>query len=358
MGKIEWSEYQWNPLTGCTMVSPGCTNCYAMKMAHRFKGVHPKYEGTTKVTDGGKVIWTGQINLDEKALMEPLTWKKPRRVFVNSMSDLFHESVPFEFIDKVFAVMALTPHITYMVLTKRPERMAEYMNEIQTNRIVQFGKYAGMRLDDIQRSKGRVWQIASKGKPDYKLPGWPLPNVWLGTTVENQEQADKRIPELLKCPAVVRFLSCEPLLGPVDIKEYLHESICKQYGRCAKCDPQLGEPFEEAIDWVIAGGESGREARPVHPDWIRSLRDQCQAVGVPFFFKQWGEWMPWQPDNRPTYWKGQNGYTIHGEFLDAEFFNGDNRCAFQKIGKKAAGRLLDSREWNEFPVMGGSEGER
>lgn len=322
MGKIEWSEHQWNPLAGCTMVSPGCTNCYAMKMAHRFKGVHPKYEGTTKVTDGGKVIWTGRINLDEKALMEPLSWKKPRRMFVNSMSDLFHESVPFEFIDKVFAVMALTPHITYMVLTKRPERMAEY-----------FGN--GVRVASI------FWEREARLIAKERFQSFPdlLPNVWLGTTVENQEQADKRIPKLLECPAAVRFLSCEPLLGRVNLEFLVDNSI----------DHLDFYNYKKAIDgiqWVIAGGESGHGARPVHPDRIRSLRDQCQAAGVPFFFKQWGEWLPMDHLKEDQYWDSKKSSSVGSGISTNSVF---------KVGKKAAGRLLDGREWNEFPVVGGSE---
>lgn len=330
MGKIEWCDQQWNPLAGCTMVSPGCTNCYAMKMAHRFKGVHPKYEGTTRVTDGGKVIWTGHINLDEKALMEPLTWKKPRRVFVNSMSDLFHESVPFGFIDKVFAVMALTPDITYMVLTKRPERMAEYFNHPFIPALDGWKKAA--------KSFPKISQWKSETVWDY-MPQ-VLPNVWLGTTVENQEQADKRLPYFLEFGAAVRFISCEPLLGPVD--------LLKQY--------PVGKgsiPYGALVDWVIAGGESGHGARPVHPDWIRSLRDQCQEAGVPFFFKQWGEWLP---TNRalssseiavlPDVWDESTGKCL--ELQDGS--------TYVKVGKKAAGRILDGIEWNEFPMVGGSEG--
>lgn len=264
--KIEWTDATWNPVTGCSKVSEGCRNCYAQTFAERFRGTPGHY------FENGF-----DITLRPDKLDQPLKWKKPRRIFVNSMSDLFHEDVPFDFIDRVFVVMSLAEHHTFQILTKRPSRMKEYL------------------------SKNRLKHIG--------LNEWPLLNIWLGVSVENQKAADERIPLLLQTPSAVRFLSCEPLLGPVNLS-------------------MRTDRFEmvPGIDLVIVGGESGYNARPMHPDWAMSIRDQCQAAGVAFFFKQWGEWAP----------------VLNPEPHAAA-------KAFNKVGKKKAGRLLDGREWNEMP---------
>ncbi len=243
---IEWTDETWNPVVGCTRVSPGCQHCYAERMAKRLSKnpSTPQYAGT--VDDNGR--WTGQVNLVESALLKPLSWRKPRMVFVNSMSDLFHESVPDEYIDKVFAVMAQAHHHTYQVLTKRPERITEWA--------------AGAHLRMTRCFRNFHDYTESVGP-------WPLPNVWLGTSAENQATLDERLPHLLATPAAVRFLSLEPLLGPIDVRGRL-----------------------DGIDWVIVGGESGPGAQPMHPDWVRSIRDACVEAEVAFFFKQWGEWLP------------------------------------------------------------------
>lgn len=221
---IEWTDCTWNPVAGCTIVSPGCTHCYAMRMAARLERMGlPKYEGTTR-RSGGRQVWTGRIRLDEAALELPFRWKHPKRVFVNSMSDLFHESVPDEFIGRVWSVMAATPRHSFQVLTKRPERMLSVF------------------------AKSRLPQLS---------------NVWLGTSVEN-EDFKPRIAILRKVPATIRFLSLEPLLGPL--------------GRLSLCN----------VHWVIVGGESGPKARPLRHEWVEKIRDQCEEAGVPFFFKQWG----------------------------------------------------------------------
>lgn len=325
MSKIEWTDRTWNPLAGCTVISPGCTHCYAMRMAHRLEAMgQEKYQGTTWKTDGGKILWTGRINLDEKALLEPLKWKKPQRVFVNSMSDLFHENVPFEYVDKVFAIMALTPHITYQVLTKRPERMAEFL-------VWKKRDWACLGPGCIiEKIFFRPWENVKAFENGFNQHfQFPLPNVWLGTTVENQKEADARIQNLLRCPAAVRFLSCEPLLGPVEFS-----NVTKR----ADAVSQLGKKALSGIHWVIAGGESGHQARPVHEKWIRSMRDQCQAAGVPFFFKQWGEWIPNGQQKADTQVQGVN--------IDLII---DKKTWSHRIGKKAAGRLLDGVEWNQFP---------
>jgi protein gp37 len=202
---IEWTDATWNPVRGCALVSAGCTNCYAMRVAHRFSGDSQPYAGLTKLTSHGPV-WTGDVTLWPDVLDVPLRWRRPRRIFVNSMSDLFHEDVPEEFIDKVFAVMALSPQHTFQILTKRPVRMRDYLLTVQ-NDDKDFNRWsnAGVEITD---SPCAVIDDAD----------WPLPNVWLGVSVEDQATADERIPLLLQTPAAVRFLSCEPLLGPVDLK--------------------------------------------------------------------------------------------------------------------------------------------
>jgi len=244
--KIEWTEASWNPVRGCSIVSPGCTNCYAMKMAHRFSGKGKAYDGLTKLTKGGPV-WTGKVSLHPELLDWPLRRRKPLRIFVNSMSDLFHEDVPDEFIRAVWCTMFDTPQHTYQILTKRPQRMLEYLLP---------------RLS--------IGGIIAK----------PLDNVWLGVSVEDQARADERIPLLLQTPAAVRWISAEPLLGPISF-----EGCWVEYA-----DPAIHENWLERLDWIVVGGESGPGARPMQLDWVRSLRDQCHAVGTPFFLKQLGRW--------------------------------------------------------------------
>lgn len=292
MSSIEWTDETWNPTTGCTPVSPGCLNCYAATFAHR--GLTPAHRGLTVLRDG-RAVFNGTIKLHEDRLAIPLGWKKPRRVFVDSMSDLFHPGVPFDFADRVFAVMALCPQHTFQVLTKRPERMAEYFST------------GSMRAGEIQLS-GVRW-LAGPEKPGEKhehstsrtvgadrylsamWKDWPLPNVWLGTSIENQDTADERIPHLLKCPAVVRFLSYEPaldevsLIGPLGL--YGHLGI---HADGSEFGPNYHKNESRRCDlhWVIAGGESGHGSRPANIEWFRSVRDQCKAAGVAFFMKQLG----------------------------------------------------------------------
>jgi protein gp37 len=234
---IEWTDATWNPVRGCDKVSPGCKHCYAEVFAERWRGVpgHPFEQGF-------------DLRLVPEALSKPLGWRAPRRIFVNSMSDLFHEDIPDDYIGKVFDVMASCPQHQFQLLTKRAARMFEWVND-------NFHPH--------------------------------LPNVWVGVSVENQKYADERIPYLMGTPAAVRFLSIEPLLGPV----------------------LLGEAWDPArINWVIVGGESGAGAREMKAEWVRSLRDECVAAGVAFFFKQWGG-----------------------------------------VRKKIAGRTLDGRTWDAFP---------
>lgn len=298
VSKIEWTDSTWSPVTGCTKVSEGCDHCYAETIAHRFAG--------TKAYPNGF-----DVTLRPERLDQPLRWKRPRKVFVNSMSDLFHEDVPDDYIARVFAVMALAPQHTFQVLTKRPGRMRSLLSS-----------------EDF---KSAVF-LATEGRFEGYFP-WPLPNVWLGTSVENQKWADVRIPLLLDTPTAVRFLSCEPLLGPVELSPWL-------------------------LDWVICGGESGPGARPMHPDWARSLRDQCQATTVPFHFKQWGEWglqgdstrqcFIW-PDGSTQDARGLYSSPITGALIPTEIPTRPGWIHMVRCGKRTAGRELDGQTWDEYP---------
>jgi protein gp37 len=282
--KIEWTDATWNPIRDCTRKSEGCRNCYAEVMAARFSDPGQWGHGLAQrvALPGGGIDhrWTGKVELVDSALDLPLRWRRPRRIFVNSTSDLFHEKVPDEWIDRVFAVMALAPQHTFQVLTKRPERMREYM----------AGLGGGGRTDIMSRAGGRLLRAAENAtrnaphvRYDYNAR-WPLPNVWLGTSVEDQATADDRIPHLLATPAAVRFLSAEPLLGPLSIA-HAYTTGAALAVLFAKLERGDVDPRGN-LHWVICGGESGPGARPMHPDWARSLRDQCQAAGVPFFMKQ------------------------------------------------------------------------
>lgn len=262
-----------------------------------------KYQGTA-ARRGGVDVFTGLLRLDEAALEQPLRWKKPRRIFVNSMSDLFHESLSDEWIDRVFSIMALAPRHTFQVLTKRAARMRDYCQ----------------RLYHTEDPAGC---------------GWPLPNVWLGVSIEDQRRADERIPPLLVTPAAVRFLSCEPLLGPIDLRLFAG----------------LESPRASKLHWVIAGGESGPKARLMHPGWARGLRDQCAAAGIPFFFKQWGEWAPWIGARLEDIVQ-HRAASVHGLTggVEREVIPSDPRWELMcRFGKQTAGRLLDGREHNDFP---------
>jgi protein gp37 len=336
---IEWTDASWNPIrarnktTGkvgwhCEHVSEGCRNCYAESINRRL--------GTGVDYKPGELTNNVEVFLDEKMLLAPLHWKRPRKIFVGSMTDLFATFVTAEWLDRVFAVMALCPRHTFQLLTKRPERMREYINPSTCARIF------GARIDNHPSgTSGRLYEFID-------LLPWPLPNVWLGTSVEDQPTADERIPHLLNTPAAIRFLSCEPLLGPIDLRRI--EAVKNTYDargglkRCGiRIDALTGTYLEsrvqypnDKIDQVICGGESGRNARWMHPDLPRSLRDQCAASGVPYFFKQWGEW---HPDGQ-AWGDGMLGLVvIPGEEIQ-----------FHRSGKKLAGRLLDGRTHSEFPA--------
>ncbi len=276
--KIEWTDRTWNPTRGCSRISEGCRNCYAERQAARFVNQgevgHGPFGGfATKVN--GHPAWTGNVQLIESKLNEPLSWRKPQRVFVNSMSDLFHENLSDEAIDRVFAVMALCPQHTFQVLTKRPARMQAYFAGEPLHRWVRLywrwlKESDGVLLSTLKRDG---WSWAG----DEIWPGF-LPNVWLGVSVENQKAADYRIPMLLQTPAAVRFVSYEPALEPVDFDKYLRPHWTTLPG--ADSPPWL--------DWVIVGGESGPGARPFDIAWARSTIEQCEDAGVSCFVKQLG----------------------------------------------------------------------
>lgn len=369
---IEWTDATWNPIVGCSIVSKGCTNCYAMKVAARMEHILDAtktytpdaphhYRALTKPSKAGPV-WTGRVNLaPDKILTQPLRWTRPRRIFVNSMSDLFHESVPDEWIDKIFAVIALTPEHTYQILTKRPERMSDYIRKVE------FHESCSIKEHLVHWSP-------------------PLPNVWLGVSVEDQRTADERIPYLLETPAAARFVSCEPLLEPVDLDNLeppdtdghlsaltamtWQEHYDEAWKNTRPTEDESEEDFLDwfgiteitdkkmhpTLDWVIVGGESGKDARPMHPDWVRAIRDQCASAGVPFLFKQWGEWAPGENCDGPLMRKEKTAAWWAGEWsfsaitpCEAEQQHAEDEPTLYRVGKRKAGRRLDGIIHDAYP---------
>lgn len=328
---IEWTDATWNPVTGCTKVgTPGCDHCYAETFAERWRG-----------TKGHYFERGFDVQLRPDKLDLPLRWTKPRKVFVNSMSDLFHDKVPDEYIARVFAVMALADHHTFQLLTKRHGRMRSLLNSHEFRMMFQ-----------------EAWQNEpGPDGPEAYSPPWPLPNVWLGVSAEDQKRADLRIPALLDTPAAVRWISAEPLLGPVN----LHTDPIEAGG-----NPFWGSQ----LDWVVVGGESGSGARPMHPWWAESLHRQCVAAGVPFLFKQWGDWTPMAPlkngrfdfsngiamtDDGNTYNAGDLDWPDgprRGEAIRADFPH-HHPTSMYRVGKKAAGRELyhDGRTFDGYPQV-------
>lgn len=349
---IEWTEQTWNPVAGCSLVSPGCTNCYAMVQAARLldrPGSH--YEGTTKRVNG-KPVWTGKIGIaPDSILLAPLRRKKPTMYFVNSMSDLFHESVPDAVIDRIFAVMALSPQHTFQVLTKRAERMRGYLSAARGHPVA-IEAMAMTWKEMADNPKSNVGSGVMLQGDIVHLKEWPLPNVWLGVSAERQQEADQRIPHLLATPAAVRFVSAEPLLGPVDFR-FLQPGdppveIDALNGTHGVLRPHGGHNAK--LDWIIVGGESGPGARPMHPDWARSIRDQCQAAGTAFFFKQWGGWWPrdqWYYN--PELMLPDDDYVANGNAPGVFVF--DDGEIMHNLGKNRAGRLLEGVEHNAMPQV-------
>lgn len=389
MSEIEWTDKSWNPVVGCSKVSDGCKHCYALSMAHR-NASNPKtphYHGTTE-RRSGKTVWTGKIGVaPDRIWEEPLRRKKPTTWFVNSMGDLFHPNVPDALIDRVFAVMALCPQHRFQVLTKHPERMREWFSERwQASRFDQgtgrdtrvrevieeminpiFGgwadRYADTENNDHWTDEGQCIALQFD---------WPLSNVWLGVSVEDQARADERIPILLDTPASVRFVSCEPLLGPVDLcavatskrlealqgydndgEDYTFNALSSDdfyslIGANGEIVDTVDGEYRSALDWVIVGGESGPAARPMHPDWARELRDQCSTAGVPFFFKQWGAWTP-------DIHMGRHTCLVHPDGLVCDEHPHrpdwpDAQAQMFQVGKAKSGRLLDGVTYDGMPT--------
>lgn len=371
---IEWTDATLNFATGCTKVSEGCRNCYIdrtppFRMAGR-RFVHPAGR------DSGDPGATTGVELHPERLDQLLRWQRPRMIFTPSLSDWLHDDVPDSLLAQLFAVIALTPRHTYQLTTKRPARGRSLLRSERFRRSV-----VGAILDRL--GDGRL--PAHLDPLELHERWWPLRNAWIGVSVEDQAAADLRIPILLDTPAAVRWISAEPLLGPVDVAKYLTRSdacpTCDGSGslpvpggaqQCPDCEYDHCSARPGGVDWVVAGGESGPDARPMHPDWARTLRDQCQTTDVPYLFKQWGEHgevpklradglydmtMPGitVADDGTVYHPGELAYPDgprYGEAIRA----GHDRAhltAMYRTGKKAAGRELDGRTWDEYPSPAG-----
>jgi protein gp37 len=357
MSKIEWTDETWNPVTGCSPVSPGCVNCYAERMSTRLAG-----------RCGYPADRPFAVTLHPEKLEEPLRWKKPRMVFPCSMSDLFHKSISDDYRTQIFAVMALSPRHTYQVLTKRAEEMLAFMTWLAEEPADTLSDAAG----DLFGEEAHCWVanwlngwsrpegIVDDNPCNGTVPRWPLPNVWVGATICNQEEADRNVPLLLQTPAAVRFVSVEPMLGDIDLDGKLPIWRCQACGEAPAISEgwrwngnnwqhhhgypvgHIDADYFPGIDWVICGGETGAGARPVHPGWVRGLRDQCVSAGVPFFFKSWGDWAPEDQYTGPV-------ETIAVPLKNFRLVEG---FAFHRVGKKAAGRKLDGRVWDQLPLRG------
>lgn len=329
-------------------------------------------------------VWTGEVRFNEQWLTQPLRWKRSRKVFVAAHGDLFHEAVPDEVLDRVFAVMAAAPQHTFQVLTKRSSRARAYLSAPETlGRIIAALQALSEKLgtgkssrDPMGSAGWNAWAAAENlklGNEQSSWPGWPLREVWLGVSVEDQRRADERIPDLLATPAAVRWISAEPLLGPVDLEAMpfsggdprhrwsalTGQAIMHATGAGGQPDftVRLDAPIRPHLDWVVVGGESGPGARPMHPDWARSLRDQCAAAGVSYHFKQWGAWAELDQAKAADEagWQGNRDWMVlsrdgaldipDGRWPDADL----GEAAVVRIGKKAAGRLLDGKQHDSFP---------
>jgi len=324
MSKIEWTDKTWNPITGCTKISSGCEHCYAITMSNRVAGIKSSpaskhYQGTVRKMAKGGLNWTGRINMIEERILDPFSWKKPTMVFVNSMSDLFHEDVTWSFLDKLFAVMIASDRHTFQILTKRADHMAEYC--------ISRAEKPYRIIDAAEKinPKGMAIHLKVAGyldamkKRSYK---WIPPNIWMGVSTENQQMANLRIPLLKMVPAEVRWLSCEPMLGHIDLAGKL-----------------------EGLHWVVTGGESGPKARPAHPDWISDIRDQCTIAGTPFFFKQWGAWIP-EVELKAIIEAGDHPKEFRPYKVKVV-----DRAMMHRTGKKNSGNKLEGNTHLEYPNL-------
>lgn len=330
---IEWTHIPgykgetWNPITGCIKISPGCANCYAETMLMRFGRSGPFLPGN-------------EIHRHDDRLGIPFKWKAPRAVFVNSVSDTFHEDVPDSFLVKIYAVMALTPQHIYQVLTKRPDRAPGLRNLGWL-----WGEVIKTEADQIRRLN-----------PGLKLPEydgtWPLPNVWLGTSAENQYWANDRVPKILQCPAVIHFVSCEPLLSHIDLYKLKQPSGDEIDGFYGWREPKTLERVY-GLDQVIVGGESGnsKKIRPMHTEWARHLRDQTKIAGKAFFFKQWGKYRPMSDEEvRATPSKARH-VSLDPHEREITRMLEETDIAMIKGSKGSNGHVLDGQTWQEFPSV-------
>ncbi len=354
---IEWSDATWQIVTGCSVLSPGCTNCYAMRLAGTRLRNHASREGLTKATKAGPV-WNGEVRFNRVWLAQPLEMRRPRMIFVAAHGDLFHEGVLDEWLDEIFAMVAMSPQHTFQVLTKRPERMRAYLADRGTPVRVALAAaqiaYAG---------ESGLLQVDVPAARD----AFPLPNVWLGVSAEDQRRADERVPILLDTPAAVRWVSAEPMLGPIDFTRIagdigvgLHSYDALRGLNIHQDDGDQATRVNR-LDWIVVGGESGPGARPMHPNWARSIRDQCAEAGVPFLFKQWGAWGRASP--KPSGTPGRYAFASappHSDFMPAmivpidtyprqiDLFGG--AIVMELVGKKATGRRLDGVLHDGFPA--------
>lgn len=352
--EISWTDETWNPTSGCDRVSRGCDNCYALGMAKRLKAMGaPGYQVDGNPTTSGPGF---ALSVHPDRLGLPLKWRKPRRIFVNSMSDLFHKDVPDDFIASVFAVMAMAPQHTFQILTKRHARMRVLLGDdwfvSEVTQHIAALSVDGHSMDHL---------VDAEGGQDW----WPLRNVCLGVSVEDQKWADIRIPALFDTPAAVRWISAEPLLGAVNLGRFALRPSERQQG--GSWEYGHGEDMHgngrkwvaapaTQLDWVVCGGESGTGARPMHPRWARSLRDQCVAARIPFHFKQFGAWgiAPEGESRASDRWVNLDGTTV--EAVAGYAGNvGPSAILMRRLGKKAAGRELDGRTWDEYPTTNGGD---
>lgn len=344
--KIEWTDATWNPITGCSVTSPGCKHCYAMQLAGTRLKHHESCAGLTQDTSAGPV-WTGEVRLNEQWLYQPIAWGKPRMIFVCAHSDLFHESVPDEWIDTVLGIMWSClygrdekPSHIFQILTKRASRMRRYFSTDRREAWARAAVHYGGGIDpdgiyaQVMRAEG------------------PHPRIWLGVSVEDQKRADERIPDLLATPAAVRWVSAEPLLGPVDLSFHIFSEPTGNFRTNAgKRQMELRKPADGGLHWVVVGGESGPNARPMHPHWARDLRDQCAAAGVPFLFKQWGQWSPGNihvPIGTVAVTLERSGAA---RSWPPSFDEKSGAWCMHKVGKKAAGRQLDGVQHDGYPMQ-------
>lgn len=387
---IEWADATWNPTRGCSRHSEGCRNCYAETLAGRFSKPGQPYEGVAKMTKAG-ARWTGKIKFFEHLLLRPTIWQQPLTIFVDSMSDLFHEGVPLDVIDQVMAVMAIAERHTFIVLTRRVARMQAYFSDPAMP--------ARVRHWILTPPEGSALHGFTDGaaclRAAIRVEAGPLSNLWLGASVEDQPTANERIPQILATPAAIRLISYEPAIGAVDFTRIERppnefdkkmpgfDSVTKftlnamsgfsaieypgSHGQIVAAEMSGAEM--PRLDWIICGGESGAGARPMHPDWARTVRDQCIATKVPFFFKQWGAHLPVgqvlpgfgrihgatavKPGRMKLHYSGTPKQAPEHAFAErgVEFTStADGRLTF-RVGKKAAGHLLDGATWQQMPPV-------